>query len=95
MFVPKAIVKTPSFMSQYHNRVKYLDEYIPNIGQVRIQWNSKISVAQRVWNQLTKSDLLEAKGQKFLLVEMIQKRHGMARDEANKQVNKFFETHMS
>lgn len=95
LYVRKAAVKVPSFMSQYHERIKYLDEYIPSVSQVRIQWNSRINDAQRVWNKLTKSDLLEVKGQKFLLVEMIQKRHATPRDEANKQVNKFFETYMS
>lgn len=77
------------------NRIKSPAEHIPDIDQVRMLWDSKVSVAQRVWNRLTKTELLEAKGQKWLLVEMILKRHSITRDEANKQVNGFFETHMS
>jgi len=95
LFVPKAVIKMPSFLCEYQDRIKYLNEYIPTLNQISIQWKSKIEYAQRVWNKLTKSELLEAKGQKHLLVEMIQKRHATTRDEANKQVNKFFETHMS
>ena len=94
MFVPKAIVKIPSFLKEYKHRIKYLDEYIPSMNQIRIQWKSKIEYAQRVWNKLTKVELLEAGGQKKLLVDMIQHRHATTRDEANKQVNEFFQKHM-
>jgi len=95
LFVPKAVTKMPSFLCEYQDRIKYLNEYIPSLSQISIQWKSKIEYAQRAWNKLTKTELLEAKGQKFLLVEMIQRRHSTTREEANKQVNKFFETHMS
>jgi hypothetical protein len=95
MFVPIAVVKMPSFLCEYQDRLKYLNVCTPSLNPIRIQWKSKIADAQRVWNKLTKSELLETKGQKFLLVEIIQKRHSTTRDEANKQVNRFFEIHMS
>lgn len=95
LLVSNRVVKIPFFMNQYQDRIKYLDEYIPSMRQIRIQWDSKIADAQKVWNKVTKNELLEVKGQKFLLVEIIQKRHSTTRDEANKQVNKFFEAHMS
>lgn len=94
LFVRKATVKIPSFLSEYENRIKYLDEYIPSMNQIKIQWKSKIEYAQRAWNKVTKSELLEADGQKSKLVDMIQHRHATTRDEANKQVNQFFQKHM-
>jgi len=94
LFIPKKAVKIPSFLSEYKSRIKYLDEYIPSMGQVKIQWKSKIEDAQRVWNKLTKTELLEAGGKKLALVEMVQHRHATTRDEANKQVNQFFQKHM-
>ncbi len=70
-------------------------DYLPSMGEIKARWALQIGAAKHTWNQLTEKELLESEGHKVLLVDMIQERYLFTRDESNRQVNRFFEKHMS
>lgn len=66
-----------------------------SVEELKSRWIQKISAAKAVWSQLSENELLESGGHKRPLVGLILAKHTISRDEANKQVNQFFEQHMS
>jgi len=80
------------FMKPLNNPVQ---DYLPSMSEIKAKWALQVGAAKHTWNQLTEKELLESEGHKVLLVDMIQERYFFTRDESNKQVNRFFEKHMS
>ena len=70
-------------------------DYLPSMSEIKARWALQIGAAKHTWNQLTEKELLESEGHKVLLVDMIQERYLFTRDESNRQLNRFFEKHMS
>lgn len=74
---------------------KTMQDYLPSMNEIKAKWRLQVGAALETWDQLSESDLLQSEGHKILLVDMLQDKYYYTRDEANKQVNRFFEKHMS
>jgi uncharacterized protein YjbJ (UPF0337 family) len=59
------------------------------------QWKRVTGEIKEEWGKLTERDLTAIDGKKDQLVGKIQEEYGIAKDEAERQVNEFAETHFS
>lgn len=55
------------------------------------KWNELKGSVQEQWGKLTNDDLDQAEGNRDQLIGRIQQRYGMARDEAEREVDKFLD----
>ncbi|NBD95009.1 MAG: CsbD family protein [Gammaproteobacteria bacterium] len=53
------------------------------------RWNQMKGQAKQEWGKLTEDDMQQAEGKKDDLIGRIQERYGVAKDEAERQVDKF------
>ncbi len=53
------------------------------------QWKQFRGQVQEQWGKLTNDDLDKIEGKRDQLLGAVQKRYGIARDEAEKQISKF------
>jgi uncharacterized protein YjbJ (UPF0337 family) len=60
-----------------------------NWDQVEGKWKQYSGKVREKWGKLTDSDVEMIKGQRQQLVGKIQERYGIAKDEAERQVNEF------
>lgn len=60
-----------------------------NWDQVEGKWKQYSGKVRQKWGKLTDSDVEMIKGQRQQLVGKIQERYGIAKDEAERQVNEF------
>ena len=60
-----------------------------NWDQVEGKWKQYSGKVREKWGKLTDSDLEMIKGQRQQLIGKIQERYGIAKDEAERQVNEF------
>ena len=60
-----------------------------NWEQVKGNWNQAKGKVKQQWGKLTDDDLDTIAGKKDELVGRIQERHGIARDEAEKQLREW------
>jgi uncharacterized protein YjbJ (UPF0337 family) len=60
-----------------------------NWDQVQGKWKQYSGKVREKWGKLTDSDLEVIHGQREQLVGRIQERYGIAKDEAERQVNEF------
>lgn len=58
-----------------------------NWDQISGQWKQMKGHAQKQWGKLTDDDLEQVKGERNVLIGKIQERYGVAKDEAEKQVD--------
>lgn len=58
-----------------------------NWEQVKGNWNQLKGKAKMQWADLTDDDLLAVEGERDKLVGKIQERYGVAKDEAERQVD--------
>ena len=63
-----------------------------NSDQVKGNWKQVKGEAQKRWGKLTDDDLDVVDGEYERLVGVLQGRHGMAREEAKKEVDDFYGT---
>ena len=92
----KAAFNTPLRASWENHQTRNLHPHpLPSMDELKARWKQQVGAARMVWDKLSEKELLESEGHKRPLVCLIQERHGATRDEANKQVNRFFEKHMS
>jgi uncharacterized protein YjbJ (UPF0337 family) len=56
-------------------------------------WKQLKGKVQQQWGKLTNDDLDVIEGKQTELVGRVQERYGIARDEAEKQVNEFMKRH--
>lgn len=68
---------------------------LPSVDEVKGKWKQQVGAAKIAWGKLTEDELLQLDGRKQKLSGLLQERYAITRDEANKQVNRFFEKHMS
>jgi uncharacterized protein YjbJ (UPF0337 family) len=59
------------------------------------QWKQVTGKVKVQWGKLTDQDLTVINGKRDQLIGKIQERYGIAKDEAEKQVNEFTNTHFS
>jgi uncharacterized protein YjbJ (UPF0337 family) len=63
-----------------------------NWDQIEGNWKQFMGHAREKWGKLTDSDFETAAGRKDQLVGRIQERYGIAKDEANRQVDEWAKT---
>jgi uncharacterized protein YjbJ (UPF0337 family) len=51
------------------------------------QWTQHIGEVKKKWGHLTDDELLEIKGNRDILAGKIQEKYGIAKDDANKQID--------
>ncbi|MDI1303230.1 MAG: hypothetical protein PSX71_15125 [bacterium] len=91
----KTINALPHPIWENHQTRSRQQRTLPSMDELKARWKNKIGIARTVWSKLSEKELLESDGHKLPLVCLIQERHDITRDEANKQVNHFFEQHMT
>jgi uncharacterized protein YjbJ (UPF0337 family) len=60
-----------------------------NWDQIEGKWTQYVGEARRQWGKLTDNDLEVARGDKDKLSGRIQERYGIAKDEADKQIDEW------
>jgi uncharacterized protein YjbJ (UPF0337 family) len=68
---------------------------IPSADEIKGKWKQHVGDAKIAWGKLTEDEILKSEGRAQKLTGLIQERYAITRDEADKQVKKFFETHNS
>ncbi|SFS65908.1 Uncharacterized conserved protein YjbJ, UPF0337 family [Sulfitobacter marinus] len=64
-----------------------------NWDTVKGNWKQMTGKIKEEWGDLTDDDLTEAAGERDQLVGKIQAKYGVAKDEAEKQVDNFMAKH--
>lgn len=64
-----------------------------NWDQIEGDWKQFKGKIKQKWADLTDDELDEADGKKDVLVGKIQKRYGISKEEAEKQINDFTDTY--
>ncbi|MBV8627601.1 MAG: CsbD family protein [Paraburkholderia sp.] len=57
------------------------------------KWKQVIGKAKTAWGELTDDELRKAEGRADRLAGLIQERYGKTRDEAEREVRRFFDDH--
>ena len=60
-----------------------------NWDQIQGKWNQAKGVAQQKWGKLTNDELDMVNGRRDELIGKVQERYGIAKDEAQRQVDEF------
>jgi uncharacterized protein YjbJ (UPF0337 family) len=74
-----------------------MSSHMPGAGksaareQLSARWEQHMSAAKSYWGKLSDDQLMMTKGDHQKLVDLIQEKYNITRDEADKQVNKFAE----
>lgn len=66
---------------------------LPSVDQIKGQWKQQVGAAKIAWGKLTEDELLKLEGHQEKLTGLVQERYAISRDEADKQVKKFFSKH--
>jgi uncharacterized protein YjbJ (UPF0337 family) len=64
-----------------------------NWNQVQGNWKQFTGKVKEKWGELTDDELEQIAGKRDILVGQIQKKYGIAQEEAEKQVKDFEKTH--
>lgn len=64
---------------------------MPSVDELKGKWKQQVGAAKIAWGKLTDDELLQVEGQSQKLTGLVQERYALSRDEAEKQVNTFFE----
>ncbi len=64
-----------------------------NWDEVSGDWKQFEGKVQKQWGKLTNNDLQEAKGDRTILAGKIQERYGISKDEADRQVKNWLNSH--
>ncbi len=62
-----------------------------NWDEIKGKWTQMTGSAKANWGKLTDDDLMEAEGNRDKLIGKIQEKYGVAKEEAEKQVNDWLE----
>lgn len=68
---------------------------MPSSDEMKGKWKQQIGAAKVAWGKLTDDELLQAEGHQQKLTGLVQERYAITRDEAEKQVKKFFDSNKS
>lgn len=60
---------------------------------IKGKWRQLAGLARIVWDELTLDELIRSQGDAATLTSLVQARYGMTHEEAQKQVQSFFERH--
>ena len=64
---------------------------LPNSDQIKGEWKQQVGAAKIAWGKLTDDELLQTEGHAEKLAGLVQERYGIARDEAEEQVEAFLD----
>lgn len=64
-----------------------------NTDQVAGNWKQLTGSVKEKWGKLTDDDLMQIAGARDKFVGKVQERYGIAKEEAQKQVDAFYATH--
>ena len=64
---------------------------LPSVDALKGQWKQQVGAAKIAWGKLTEDELLRLEGHQEKLAGLVQERYAVSRDEADKQVNAFFD----
>ncbi len=64
---------------------------LPTADEMKGKWKQHVGAAKIAWGKLTDDELLKVEGREEKLVGLVQERYAITVEEAQKQVNKFFE----
>jgi uncharacterized protein YjbJ (UPF0337 family) len=64
-----------------------------NTDQIKGNWKQLVGKAKEKWGHLTDDDWKIVEGKRDQLVGKVQERHGIAREDAERQVAEFERTH--
>ncbi len=64
-----------------------------NTDILKGKWNQLSGSAKEKWGKLTDDELQQIGGEKDKLVGKVQEKYGLARDEAEKEVDDWFDRH--
>ncbi|MCC5965195.1 MAG: CsbD family protein [Natronohydrobacter sp.] len=62
-----------------------------NWDELKGKWTQMTGSMKAKWGKLTDDDLKEAEGNRDILIGKIQEKYGVAKEEAEKQVNDWME----
>ena len=62
-----------------------------NTDIIKGKWQQWVGSAKTEWGKLTDDELQQIDGEKDRLVGVVQEKYGLAREEAEKQVDEWFE----
>lgn len=65
---------------------------LPSVDEIKGKWKQQVGAAKIAWGKLTEDELLKTEGHQEKLAGMVQERYAITRDEAEKQIKKFFES---
>ncbi|MEQ8861657.1 MAG: CsbD family protein [Pseudomonadales bacterium] len=65
---------------------------VPSVDEIKGKWKQHVGAAKLAWGKLTEDELLKAEGRQDKLAGAIEERYAITRDEADRQVKRFFET---
>ena len=63
-----------------------------NRDQVEGNWKQMVGQIKEKWGRLTDDDITQANGRTELLAGKLQERYGIAKEEAEKQLNEFLKS---
>jgi uncharacterized protein YjbJ (UPF0337 family) len=64
-----------------------------NWTQIEGKWDQVKGAAQKQWGKLTDDDLAVARGSRDEFVGRVKERYGLVKEDAEKQVDAFMESH--
>ena len=62
-----------------------------NMDELKGKWTQVVGSAKAKWGKLTDDDLKQAEGDRDKLIGKIQEKYGIAKEEAEKQVDDWLE----
>lgn len=66
---------------------------MPSTDELKGKWKQQVGAAKVAWGKLTEDELLKSEGEAQKLAGLVQERYAVSREEAEKQIKKFFDTH--
>ena len=66
---------------------------LPSTGELKGRWRQQVGSAKIFWGKLSEDELLKSEGHAQRLAGLVQERYAITRDQADRQVKRFFETH--
>jgi len=64
---------------------------VPSADELKGKWKQQVGAAKLAWGKLTEDEILQSEGRAEKLVGLVQERYAITRDDADKQVRKFFD----
>lgn len=64
---------------------------LPSADELKGKWKQQVGSVKLAWGKLTEDEILKSEGRTEKLAGLVQERYAVTRDEADKQVRKFFD----